>query len=72
MAKETERKPNPDEAAGKQTKTESTASVGEEIRTGSVTAGTNGGTSNRQDYAPQASRIAPDEPGGTEGRGGER
>ena len=46
-----------------------TASVGEEVRSSSVTGGTNGGTSNRPDYHPGASRIAPDEPGGTEGRG---
>jgi len=41
------------------------ASTGEEVRTPSVTAGTNGGTSNRSDYEPEKKEIAPEEPGGT-------
>ena len=47
-------------------------SVGEEVRSSSVTGGTNGGSSNRPDYQPEADRIAPDEPGGTQGRGSHR
>lgn len=48
------------------------ASTGEEVRTPSVTGGTNGGTSNRPDYEPEKSRISPDEPGGTGSHGGNR
>lgn len=48
------------------------ASAGEEVRTSSVTAGTNGGTSNRPDYQPEESRISPDEPGGTQSHSSNR